>query len=270
MSLQRNLPPIQLFDSEVNRIHQIFHDIEKEKDDLVKWCTSTSAGSLEEKLAVISNVRARLNREMENVRLISALIKPYQLNQNENISDDILVSMIETVQTLSKKLCDTFFNMYNSQLTIMKVVKDISKAEKEVSDYYHLGLAIFSGRPLKVHNFLKNWSDKKTLIKKSQQLIVKYSYLFDEHDIELFKAKLQALKDMWQDLKNKKKDNETALPETACKICYTNRINFVIILCGHVLCGKCLQRLTECHICRGSVEVFVEMFFKAALSLDFM
>ena len=45
--------------------------------------------------------------------------------------------------------------------------------------------------------------------------------------------------------------------EYTCRICYSERIDTVIVPCGHVMCWECLQCLQkfECPFCRGELGI---------------
>ena len=58
-------------------------------------------------------------------------------------------------------------------------------------------------------------------------------------------------------LKNKK----IIYPEIECKICYVNKINLVIIPCGHVFCRKCLQTQNVCPYCRTKINNIQKLYF---------
>eukprot|EP01105_Mastigella_eilhardi_P026215 TRINITY_DN7452_c0_g1_i1.p1 TRINITY_DN7452_c0_g1~~TRINITY_DN7452_c0_g1_i1.p1 ORF type:complete len:288 (+),score=63.20 TRINITY_DN7452_c0_g1_i1:99-962(+) len=46
-----------------------------------------------------------------------------------------------------------------------------------------------------------------------------------------------------------------------CKVCMTNRINVVLIPCGHnLLCLECSQRMRVCAICRTKIDMVVRTF----------
>jgi hypothetical protein len=45
--------------------------------------------------------------------------------------------------------------------------------------------------------------------------------------------------------------------ETACKICYENKVNIVLIPCGHTQCSKCINcKTTMCPFCFEPIENF--------------
>ena len=49
--------------------------------------------------------------------------------------------------------------------------------------------------------------------------------------------------------------------EIECKICYENKINLVIVPCGHVFCGKCLQNQNTCPYCRTKISNVQQLYF---------
>ncbi|AGR57007.1 IAP-3 [Choristoneura occidentalis alphabaculovirus] len=54
---------------------------------------------------------------------------------------------------------------------------------------------------------------------------------------------------------------KTPEEEKVCKICYDAKINVCFAPCGHVVaCAKCACSLTECPICRVTVEIPVRMY----------
>ena len=55
--------------------------------------------------------------------------------------------------------------------------------------------------------------------------------------------------------KDEHKDNETVEDRFMCKICYTNKIDY-ISRCGHCLCHSCKIRLRKfvCPFCRSSLR----------------
>lgn len=261
MSQQKNLPPVHLYSLEVNRIHQLLYDMEVQGEIFEKPFTVISADCLAAKLLTVSSLRENLLQEHDNVRLISALMIPYHLNITDDKSTDyILVSTIETVQEMPKKLSNVLFNVSNNLKAAIKVINEITDAEKDVNDYCDRGLVVFSGRPLQVPIFLQSWNEKKAVIRKTQELINKYSYLFNEINLNVLKAKLTAIKDKWQVLKSTKAEHQAAVPDIFCKICYTAQINVAIIPCGHTLCKNCLARLSNCPMCNRGVDDFLSIY----------
>lgn len=167
MSQQKNLPPVHLYSLEVNRIHQLLYDMEVQGEIFEKPFTTISADCLAAKLLTVSSLRENLLQEQDNVRLISALMIPYHLNiTDEKSTDYILVSTIETVQEMQKKLSNVLFNVSSNLKAAIKVINEITDAEKEVNDYYDRGLVVFSGRPLQVPIFLQSWNEKKQSLEK--------------------------------------------------------------------------------------------------------
>jgi len=57
-------------------------------------------------------------------------------------------------------------------------------------------------------------------------------------------------------------ENKEGDDEDLCKICYENKIECVILECGHrILCGKCARLpLKECPICRKKIVRIVKTF----------
>lgn len=39
-----------------------------------------------------------------------------------------------------------------------------------------------------------------------------------------------------------------------CQICFDNKINTVIVPCGHTYCDKCIQSTKICFFCRGEIK----------------
>jgi hypothetical protein len=39
-----------------------------------------------------------------------------------------------------------------------------------------------------------------------------------------------------------------------CQICFDNKIDTVIVPCGHLFCLKCIESSNQCYFCRGTIE----------------
>ena len=49
--------------------------------------------------------------------------------------------------------------------------------------------------------------------------------------------------------------------EDHCKVCFSERIDAVMIPCGHfAICSACGKKLTECPICRQSIQKIQPIF----------
>jgi hypothetical protein len=50
--------------------------------------------------------------------------------------------------------------------------------------------------------------------------------------------------------------------EPLCSICLSETVGFVLVPCGHTLCGGCLKRQTlSCYMCRTAVREKVKLYF---------
>lgn len=50
-------------------------------------------------------------------------------------------------------------------------------------------------------------------------------------------------------------------PELLCQICYENRVDTVLIPCGHTWCSNCIKPTDRCYICRQYIEKTHTIFF---------
>jgi len=61
-------------------------------------------------------------------------------------------------------------------------------------------------------------------------------------------------------------DNDTELKkdipqEQLCRVCFSREINAVLDPCGHeLLCIRCAKKMTECPVCRKTVNKFIKVF----------
>jgi len=55
--------------------------------------------------------------------------------------------------------------------------------------------------------------------------------------------------------------NTTALASESCVVCYENKINCVLLECGHrALCMDCGNKLTDCPMCRKPIERIIRVY----------
>eukprot|EP00808_Paulinella_micropora_P014143 g39272.t1 len=55
--------------------------------------------------------------------------------------------------------------------------------------------------------------------------------------------------------------HEGANNEDVCKVCYENRINSVLLRCGHiVVCMKCSAQLEKCPACRATIDEVIQTY----------
>jgi hypothetical protein len=57
-------------------------------------------------------------------------------------------------------------------------------------------------------------------------------------------------------------EKEAMLSDLACKVCLSNKIEYVFSPCGHSICSECLGGLSNrCHICRSPIVNNTKLFF---------
>ena len=49
-------------------------------------------------------------------------------------------------------------------------------------------------------------------------------------------------------------------PDFLCNICFDNRVDLVLVPCGHTICSKC-YRSPNCFVCRNPVQKPYKIFF---------
>ncbi len=82
-------------------------------------------------------------------------------------------------------------------------------------------------------------------------------YLCEKQKLDKLLEKKEHLHIYLQNCKSEylKELEKNVNPELLCQICYENRINLVLLPCGHTFCSKCLNdTVTQCFNCRSNIE----------------
>jgi hypothetical protein len=146
------------------------------------------------------------------------------------------------------------FELYNKECKQKKM--DLINDKQEIYKFIEL-LSITN---IKLFNIKQKYeiqckinstiTDKnKELTQLNEELII----LTELINVEIFNIKQENQKLIHENKKliNSTITDDSTITDNLCVICYENRINHVVIPCGHVFsCEKCIVKINKCSICR--------------------
>ena len=112
---------------------------------------------------------------------------------------------------------------------------------------------ISSSEEITLFNCFRKKYKKKILELKNILDLLEYNVIIKQKNIN---AQLNLNEEYLLYQKNEIKKNLNC-----CVICYDNKIDTVLVPCGHLFCNKCIENSSECYFCRSNIQIKQHMIY---------
>lgn len=204
---------------EIDRLYNNLLDWEWEVERIRP--ISTDVGCIRRGVLALDETKMKISAQGASVRIVDGSIKSVRLivyffyirvnycNSNFQCEaawrhDDELMllryhgdSLIEKQRSLN----DSTYIKLNSYKTAARVIDEIQHGLKEVSQWLLTAQETFNGRPLLIRGILDAWRAMKEKLVKSEELRVKFDYVFPELVSQQLRDAVMDVRRDWQNVK---------------------------------------------------------------------
>lgn len=186
----------------------------------------------------INILKAIQTNDQPNLGRIEELCEP-QNSQLENLED-----LKMRTKELLEKYVQTMNTMFTSYEMIIEKIDNLNEIENEF-----FGLSCLDENTSEANSIKKSIDD---YIRKKYQ---------DSGIIENYKI-FRSSYELWKYYRDVLMISQSCNDMSICSICTTEKINGVLIPCGHTFCISCMaKQKNHCFICRSIVKDRMKIFF---------
>jgi len=210
-----------------------------------------------------NNARKNKSSSTKGTQTVVVKAEPVKQNTQSDDENDLFLKKLRLELQLAKLALETEqLNHRRSRLTLETKESEVRRLEgqrredlRELIDLRALVAAqkkeilILYISEEELQGLRKEYSRLASTFKKREKTLDKVKLLVDEIGVKFDQQTLQLTQ-----------VKETLTLSRECKVCLQEASLFVLVPCGHTVCGDCRPHLKgSCHLCRGDIRQTIKL-----------